>query len=577
MADGNGWAAVRVTRQMPVAGWRTRPEVSAGAVVKSPGARDTNPDLPRRREPALAGLGAFIVDRDGRVTAWPVTASQLFGRPARTMTGQDICDVLMTGPGQRELVGRALAQVGLGEVFTTTVAGGNLGEGRFAIRWEPLAEGSALVIAQRASSQPLPGWLSEATARIGTTLDLLDTAAEVVDTAVPRFADAAVIYIAERLLAADELGTAATGPGTAVRRLAGRAAGSGAGLTGTLLHPGEVLALGQDMPLAHVMATAEPVLFDQLDSETTERLGRHPGGLDAARRYTSFLAVPLAARGTVIGCALFGRETASPPFHQGDLALASELGSRAAVCIDNARLYQRERRTTLALQQALVASRPQAPAGMEVAHHYLPVGHNVLGGDWHDIITLPDGRVMLIVGDTMGHGPEAAAVMVQLRTAAHTLADLGLPPVQLLARLDRMVTGMATAPYATCVAAIVDPRACTCLVIQAGHMPPVVTLPGREAEVLDLPPGLPLGLGNDTFEATQISLPPGAALALYTDGLVESRNRPLDDGLATLQRVLTATFSQPVSELDDACQAVTRAMREQGEDDITLVLARIRQ
>ncbi len=545
--------------------------------MESPSAWDTHAELPRRREPALAGLGAFTVDREGRVTAWPVTAAQLFGRTARAMTGHDICDVLLTGPGQRDLVRRALAQVGSGEVFATTVAGGDLGEGRFAIRWEPLAgEGNgALVIAQRASVQPLPGWLSEATARIGTTLDLLDTAAEVVDTAVPRFADAAVIYIVERLLAADELGTTATGPGTAVRRLAGRMAGPGADLAGTLLRPGEVLVLGEDTPLADAMTTAEPVVFDQLDSQTAQRLGQQPGGQEAARRYTSFLAVPLAARGAVIGCALFGREPASPPFHQGDLVPASELASRAAVCIDNARLYQRERRTTLALQQSLIASRPQAPAGMEVAHHYLPVGGSVLGGDWHDIVTLRDGRVMLIVGDAMGHGPEAAAVMVQLRTAAHTLADLGLPPAQLLGRLDRMVTDIATAPYATCVAAIVDPGAHTCLVVQAGHMPPVVTLPGAEARMLDLPPGLPLGLGNESFEVTEIELPPGAVLALYTDGLVESRDRALDDGLAALQHALTGAFAQPGSALDDACHAITRGLRGRGEDDITLLLARI--
>ena len=146
---------------------------------------------------------------------------------------------------------------------------------------------------------------------------------------------------------------------------------------------------------------------------------------------------------------------------------------------------------------------------MEVAHRYLPVGASVVGGDWHDIVPLPGGRAALIVGDAMGHGPEAAAVMVQLRTAAHTLADLELAPGQVLRRLDRMAAGMAAAPFAT--------------VHLHGHRPSrqflrgrpgrspaaVLVLPGGATRVLDLPPGLPLGLGAESFEATQISLPAG--------------------------------------------------------------------
>ena len=124
----------------------------------------------------------------------------------------------------------------------------------------------------------------------------------------------------------------------------------------------------------------------------------------------------------------------------------------------------------------------------------------------------------------MGHGPEAAAVMVQLRTAAHTLAALDLPPEQILRRLDELAAGMA-APFATCIYAVIDPSAGSCVVAQAGHLPPVLVLPGGDTRVLDLPPGLPLGLGAEAFEATPVSLPPGATLALYTDGLVESRHQ----------------------------------------------------
>jgi hypothetical protein len=540
--------------------------------VDSQIAREGKPGLPRRREPDLAGLATFTLDPAGRVTSWSVTATRLFGHPAHAVAGQDICDVLMTGPGQRELVGRALAEAAAGRVWSTTVAGGDLGEGRFAIRCEPLG-GGALVIAQRASPQRGPSWLSEAAARIGTTLDLTQTAREIADVAVPGFADAATIFGSERLLAADELTSPQAGRGAVVRRLAARMAGQGTAVTDSMLRPGEVLVFGEDSPSSRAMAIGAPVLYDQPEDETAGEAER-PGASGHAAGCTSFLAVPLIARGAVVGCATFGRAPASPPFSPGDITLACELASRAAVCIDNARLYSRERRTALALQRGLLPGQPDVPAGMEVARFYLPVGASVVGGDWHDIVALPGGRAALIVGDAMGHGPEAAAAMVQLRTAAHTLAGLDLPPEQILHRLDQMAAGMA-APFATCIYTVIDPASSSCLITQAGHLPPLLVLPGGATRLLDLPPGLPLGLGAEAFEATEVSLPPGATVALYTDGLVEGRSRPIDQGLAALRHQLSSTLARP-GRLDDACETVTQRLRQHGEDDITLVLARIR-
>jgi Stage II sporulation protein E (SpoIIE)/GAF domain len=556
------------------------PRVRAARIgADTGGATDGQPGLPRRRDPDLASLATFALDSQGRVTSWSVTATRLFGHLAGAVTGRDVCDVLMTGPGQRQLVRHALAEVAAGRLWTATVAGGDLGDGRFAIRWEPLTgPGSgALVIAQRAWPQPSPSWLSEAAARIGSTLDLTQTASEVVDAAVPGFADGAAIYGTERLLAADEFTSPRPGHGVAVRRLAARLAGRPEAVTDRLLRPGEVLVYGPDAPHTRAMASGGPVLFDHLDGETVERIGRHPDGQEVTSGYTSFLAMPLIARGAVVGCATFGRAPASPAFAPGDIALAGELASRAAVCIDNARLYHRERRTALALQRGLLPGRPQVPAGLEVAHRYLPVGASVVGGDWHDIVPLTGGRAALIVGDAMGHGPEAAAVMVQLRTAAHTLADLELPPEEVLRRLDRMAAGMAVAPFATCIATVIDPAGSSCVAAQAGHLPPVLVLPGGATRVLDLPPGLPLGLGAESFAASQISLPPGATLALYTDGLVESRTRPIDDGLAALQHALSSVLARAGGTLGGACEMVIQMLREHGEDDITLVLARIRQ
>src|ERR1700729_285084 len=295
-------------------------------------ARNGEPGLPRRREPDLAHLATFTLDPAGRVTSWSVTATGLFGHTASAVTGRHVCQVLMTGAGHRELVTQALAEAAAGRVWSATVAGGSLGDGRFAIRWEPLAGlgGGAVVIVQRAWPQPAPSWLSEAAARLGSSLDLTPTASEVVDAAVPGFADAAMLYAAERLLAGGDLTSSQGGPRAAVRRLAARMAGRDATAADSPVRPGEILVLGPDEPGARTMATGEPILFDRLGGETTARIARTPGAREILGGYTSWLATPLIARSVVVGCAIFARSPASPAFNDGDISLAGELASRAA-------------------------------------------------------------------------------------------------------------------------------------------------------------------------------------------------------------------------------------------------------
>ena len=537
------------------------------------------PLLPRRRAPDLAGLAAFTLDPDGRVATWPVTAERLFGHPAQAVIGQDIRDVLMTGPGQRELAADALAEVRTGQVWTATMAMAFAGgSGPVAVRCEPLAgPGSgALVIAQHASMVVGPGWLRRAADQIGTTLDLPRTAREVVNVAVPTLADAATLFVAERMLAADEAALAQSGSSPVVRRLASRQVGQTAVVTDELLRPGEVFVLDPDSPSLRAMDSNTPVRFSQLGDDTVQRLAPRIGGREFPSTYVSFLTVPLTARGVVLGCLNFARAATSPDFGPGDVAAADELASRAAICLDNARLYDRERRTAVALQQGLLPSEPNVPAGIEAASRYRPVGTLRVGGDWHDIIALPGGRAAVIVGDAMGHGPEAAAVMVQLRIAAHTLTELDLPPEEVLRRLDEMAANLPSSPFATCLAVVIDTASGMATMAAAGHPPPVLARPDGPAEVLELPSGLPLGLGARSFEPAQVSLPPGATLALYTDGLVETRSRPLGDGIAALREALDGALARPGESLDQCCERVTQTLHQSGEDDTTLVLARIR-
>jgi serine phosphatase RsbU (regulator of sigma subunit) len=529
------------------------------------------------RRPDLAGLATFTLDGQGRVATWTAAAARLFGCTARAIVGQDVCEALMPGTGHAPLLGQALSEAHAGRVWTATLSMALAGGDTVALRCEPLAEpgAGALMIAQRVPRRAGQVLLSEAATRIGTTLDLTQTAREAVDLTVPGFADAAGIVVPERMLAADEFLPPEPGSQVVLRRLVTCLAGYPAADTDRLLAPGEALVFAGDSPVSRAMESGRPVLYRDLDDATLQRLTASPEGQAIAAGLGSFLAVPLIARGLVVGCVIFARAVASPKFRRADIELDGQLAARAALCIDNARMYNRERRIATALQRGLLPARPVSPPGLEVAHRYLPVGESVVGGDWHDIVAQPGGKAALIVGDAMGHGPEAAAVMVQLRTAAHVLADLDLPPEEVLRRLDRLAAGMTVTAFATCILAVIDPADSSCVIAKAGHLPPVMVEASGATRMLDLPAGLPLGLGVESFEAIPFGLPPGAALALYTDGLVESRHQPVDAGTAALREALGRSLSEPGATLAGACDQVTGSLCHHGEDDITLVLARV--
>ncbi|MDG4865439.1 SpoIIE family protein phosphatase, partial [Streptomyces sp. T-3] len=313
------------------------------------------------------------------------------------------------------------------------------------------------------------------------------------------------------------------------------------------------------------------------------------------------LAVPMVAHDTVVGLARFSRTKGSEPFGERDRALANELAARAAVCIDNARLYRREHERALILQRSLLPPGDPEASGLDIACRYLPGNAATeVGGDWFDVIELPGHRTALVVGDVMGRGLRAAVAMGELRTAVRTLALLDLEPAEVLSALDEIARGLGTpsavgpahAPspqssrrslqgrdidptevyLATCVYAVYDPVTRRCTFANAGHLPPVLVEPGEPALMLDVPPGMPLGVGGEPFEEVEVELPEGALLALYTDGLVESRDHPLDEGLRAFRTAIT----DPVRPLEDVCDHVLNTLdTHHGEDDIALLMARV--
>jgi len=250
----------------------------------------------------------------------------------------------------------------------------------------------------------------------------------------------------------------------------------------------------------------------------------------------------------------------------------TDLAARAALHIDNARLYTREHQSAVTLQRSLLPRDIPAVAGLEIAYRYQPASQVAeIGGDWFDVIPVEEGPVTLVVGDVTGHGIQAAATMGQLRTTIAALADLPGPPGHVMRRLSRMVAARGDEAGATCLHAVYDPRTRRCQLTSAGHLPPVLRRPDGSTEVIDLPPGLLLGAGQDSYPAREVQLPPGGILAMYTDGLIE---RPGEDIAIGISRLADALADGPARSLDELCDSVLACLAPQPRDDVALLLAR---
>lgn len=433
--------------------------------------------------------------------------------------------------------------------------------------------------------------LNEAGSRIGTSLDLETTARELLDVAVPHFCDLASVDLYQALLSGEEDLTATTDGSGQVRRVAFASAVSDAPVAmagDDDVSPGDgpvkvgaVHRYRFSSASARALRTAQPQVLDS-DSLDTDLGGT---------LVQSTLVVPMVARDTVLGLVQFSRAKGSEPFAERDRMLAEELAGRAAIFIDNARLYRREHERALILQRSLLPPDDPEAAGLDIACRYLPGSMETeVGGDWFDVIELPGHRTALVVGDVMGRGLRAAVAMGELRTAVRTLAMLDLEPAEVLGALDEVVGGLG-APgrtrraakdtgddlfevyLATCVYAVYDAVTRRCTIANAGHLPPVVVEPGETPLLLELPRGVPLGVGGEPFEEIEVQLTDGALLALYTDGLVESRSHPLDEGLDAFR----ASLAGPARPLEDVCDHVLATLdTAHGEDDIALLMARIR-
>ena len=446
-------------------------------------------------------------------------------------------------------------------------------------------------VTERWTARRLLSLVNEAGAGIGSTLDVLRTAQELADFAVPRFADLVLVDLLEPVLSAEGHGAWLTDAGPAPARPVMRRAGMSSVREGC---PEAVARIGERvdfLPPPHgldQLIKGEPILIPVLDPTDDVWVTDQPERTERIREFGlhSLISVPMRARNTVLGLTTFMRSLNTASFQPDDVLLARELVARAALCVDNARRYTREHTAAVTLQHSLLPHALTGGTALDVASSYLPAdATGGVGGDWFDVIPLSGARVGLVVGDVVGHGIGAAATMGRLRTAVQTLADMEMPPDELLAHLDDLVLRLSEEEPddegadrrrsaflgATCLYAVYDPVTRRCTMARAGHPPPVVVAPDGHVSFPEPPAGPPLGLGGMAFEAAEIELAENSLFGLYTDGLIEGAEGDMELGMSRLGEVL----SRSDSSLEALCtSAVQQLVPVPQPDDIALLLTR---
>ncbi|MBO9556504.1 SpoIIE family protein phosphatase [Cellulomonas sp.] len=290
----------------------------------------------------------------------------------------------------------------------------------------------------------------------------------------------------------------------------------------------------------------------------------------------SALVVPLRARDRVIGVLCLVHEKPDG-FTPDAVVTAAHLSRRAGLALDNVRLFLAQRAAALTLQHSLLPEIPDVP-GLDVAALYVPSARlAAVGGDWFDVLPLPDGSIGLAVGDVVGHDMAAAAAMGQLRSLLRSFAWDGDRPTRVLARTDELVRGLDVADIATCVYARVQPDGARLEYARAGHPPPLLRLPDGTVTRLDGALGTPIGIGAAGRPVVEqvVDLPRGATLVMYTDGLIERRDRGLRDGIEALVEAVAALPAElDATQVRD--RLVGELVGEHQEDDVCLLVVRRR-
>lgn len=322
--------------------------------------------------------------------------------------------------------------------------------------------------------------------------------------------------------------------------------------------------------------TGRTVVVDDVTDERLQAYESDPERLQALRDVGlgSMVTVPLLTRDRVVGALSFVRATPRA-FTDRAVAVAEELTSRSALALDSAMLFSRERAAALTLQRSLLPGALPPIEGTVCAVRYLPGAAGLeVGGDWYDVIPVSEGVVVYVIGDVMGRGVQAAAVMGQLRAAVRAYALDDHPPEEVLRRVNRMLCMNEEPPLVTCAYARVDIRTGELCISVAGHLPPLLLSPDGETEYLELEPGLPLGVGETVFASGCRTLPAGSTLILYTDGLVETPQSSITTGMDRLsERAGAAAGEADIETLTDALLGPEHTADQ--TDDVAVLAVRL--
>lgn len=539
----------------------------------------------------LDGTSAAVSVLDERLHYLYVNTamSRMSGIPAAAFLGRTLTEVLPETHRSDEILGMVLAD---GQPRSLTITGTTRAPSPFKRRyWSAVyhrLEGDGQVLGLCGIGVEISGLrqylndlenahqrlalLDTAATRIGTTLDVDRTCAELAEFVTPSLADGAAVYVVDD----EPLGTAPPAPGLLGMRIAA--------ITGDpdlLRHTDRVGIVGDRFgiprghPVHRCLATGRPWLGNLATDEVFRKMARRPENVTALRAagIHSLLFVPLPTRRRPVGGLYLGRAGSSVPFAEEDIVVAQDLAGRAAVAIDNAGQYALEHTMALELQRALLSEPGSPHQDIEVASRYLPAGRSALvGGDWFDSIALPGGGTLQVMGDVMGHGFTAAVAMSHYRSLLRSLAVSDTSVGGLLDEADHRVANIGLDRVATCLLALVDPRRGTATMAGAGHLPPALLHPEGRIELLEVPTGPPLGAELGGYEAVTVPIPPGAVLLLYTDGLVERRTLDIDESLERLTG-LRLTVDGPLEHILDAL--LVHLMSGPAEDDVALLATRL--
>nr|WP_037868593.1 SpoIIE family protein phosphatase [Streptomyces sp. NRRL S-813] len=538
------------------------------------------------------GTGAYLSDERGSIVAVNTHGAQLLARAASDLIGRDAHDLLHRN-SHGEPVPRTQCRIRQSVLGRRTEQGGDewfqRGDGTLLpVAWlaTPCEIGvhpsATLVLfhsagrAGRPAQRPPAGGrlselerlalLAETTTLLTSTLDIHEALRHLIDLAVPRLADWAVIDLIRERDEVWRFAVAHAEGGTVVFRE-------------DLQGPMPPVPQESPMPLSRAL---RGVASSFAGPETYQ--GPPDSGIAVEQRRLfeatgmhSAVVAPIRSLHDVLGALTLGRADQPERFTATDTALLEDIARRAGLALENARLYQRQRKVAETMQRHLLPKLPGTP-GRNMTARYLPAPDaSQVGGDWYDAFNLTDGATALAVGDVVGHDLDAAAGMAQLRNMLRAYAlSQQKPPSKIVEWLDQAILDIAEVSMATLVFARMTDNAtgrCELSWTNAGHPPPLLVTHDGEARYLTDGHGVLLGVAPEQVrpDAT-VELPPGATLFLYTDGLIESPGHALDEGLERLRRHAMSLAHRPLDSFTD--ELLARARPPDNDDDVAILAVR---